>query len=140
MLMNRQTNRIGTWLVATMAMAWSMGACSEFIEEPLTDERVVLLSPGAGAAAKSDTLSFFWDPVDHALQYRLQVAAPAFGDAALFYADTTLEKENYRLFLPPGNYQWRVKALNGSSGTRYTTRSFTVIDADAGNQTETVVP
>ncbi|MEC3882037.1 hypothetical protein [Parapedobacter sp. 10938] len=138
--MNRHTNRMGNWVAAMVAITWSMAACSEFIETPITNERVALLSPGAGAAAATDTVQFLWEPMGHALHYRLQVASPTFGDAVLFYADTTLEKTSYRIFLAPGRYQWRVKAGNGSSGTRYTTRSFTIYDANTEEQTKALAP
>lgn len=110
-------------------------ACAEFLEESIADRTVELLSPGADAETNVYAIDFLWEPLDHALQYRLQVAAPSFGSASLFYADTTVDKPRFSISLQPGEYQWRVKALNGSSATAFTTRSFTVHEAALSTQT-----
>lgn len=112
-----------------------LGSCSEFIEASIADERVELLSPGAGAETTNYAMQFLWEPQERALYYRLQVASPTFDRPVLFYADTTLEKTAFSLSLEPGEYQWRVKAMNGSSETIYTTRSFTIHEGALSHQT-----
>ncbi|MFC3197341.1 hypothetical protein ACFOET_06930 [Parapedobacter deserti] len=123
-------------LLAIIAAAvWCMGACSEFFEKSITDDSIVLLSPGADAETNTYLVNFLWEPLDHALQYRLQLASPSFDSAALFHADTTLEKTMFSTTLQPGRYEWRVRGLNGSSGTAYTTRAFTIHEAALSMQT-----
>ena len=109
-------------------------ACTEFLEESIVDGTVKLLSPGADAETNVYTIDFLWEPLDHALQYRLQVAAPSFESASLFYADTTLDKPRFSMSLQPGEYQWRVKALNGSSETAYKTHTLTIYEAALSTQ------
>lgn len=111
------------------------GACKDFFEEPITDSRVELLSPGADAQTSVYAVTFLWEPLDGALQYRLQLASPSFEDAVLFHADTTLEQNRFSISLEPGRYQWRVKARNGSSETPYTTRTLTIHEAALSTQT-----
>lgn len=118
-----------------IAIVWSAGACTEFMEEPITNDSVELLSPGAHAETTTYSIQFLWEPLEYASHYRLQVASPTFRNAVLFYADTTVEKTNFDITLAPGKYQWRVKALNGSSETPYTTRSFTIHEAELSKQT-----
>jgi len=108
--------------------------CSEFLEKSVADGTVELLSPGVDAETNVYAIDFLWEPLDHALQYRLQVAAPSFDSASLFYADTTVDKPRFSLSLQPGEYQWRVKASNGSSATAYTTRAFTIYEAALSTQ------
>ncbi|WP_436834212.1 hypothetical protein [Parapedobacter sp. DT-150] len=124
------------YLFAAVTLAVCMlAACSDFLEESIADGGVELLSPGADAQTNVYVVNFLWEPLDHALQYRLQLASPSFDSVALFHADTTLEKTVFSISLPPGEYQWRVKALNGSSETAYTTRGFTIHEAALSTQT-----
>lgn len=115
---------------ALAVVALGAGACTEFMEPSITNGNVELLSPGVRAETTTYNVQFFWEPLEHARHYRLQVASPTFSRAVLFYADTTLDKTNFSITLAPGKYHWRVKALNGSSETRYTTRSFIIHEAE----------
>ena len=134
--MNRHVKKGTKWaVVAIIATIWGATGCSEFIETPINDDRVELLSPGAHAEAATYTIQFLWEPLDYALNYRLQVASPNFTNTGLFYADTLVEKPTFATTLAPGKYQWRVKAVNGISETAYTTRSFTIHEADLTKQT-----
>ncbi len=120
--------------LALAALAGCLPACTEFIEEPLDGQQVELLSPGHGAQTTDYLLTFLWEPVEHALAYRLQVASPGFNDAAFFLADTTLESTRFNVTLPPGRYEWRVRALNGSSRTAYVTQAFSVHEGALSRQ------
>lgn len=115
--------------------ACTVAACSDFFEESIADGELELLSPGREAETNVYLINFMWEPLDHALQYRLQLASPSFDSVALFHADTTLDKTLFSISLQPGEYQWRVKALNGSSSTVYTTRSFIIHEAALSTQT-----
>ncbi|MEC3882002.1 hypothetical protein [Parapedobacter sp. 10938] len=117
------------------AVLITLAACSEFFEEPIDGSEVVLLSPGEGVGTTTYVMQFLWEPLDNALVYQLQVAAPSFASPIHFYADTLLEKHFFRVSLEPGAYQWRVRALNGSSETAYSTRSFDIHEAALSHQT-----
>ncbi|WP_257667129.1 hypothetical protein [Parapedobacter tibetensis] len=121
-------------LVAGLCAMFCLAACSDFFEESITDSTPVLLSPGENAQTNVYLIHFMWEPLDHALRYRLQLASPSFDSVKLFHADSTMEKTVFSISLQPGEYQWRVKALNGSSETSYTTRSFTIHEASLSTQ------
>jgi len=75
----------------------------------------------------SYTINFWWDEVDHALSYHLQVVTPSFTSPGSLVLDTIVKKNTFSFNLNPGNYQWQVPAANGSSQTAYTTpRNFSV--------------
>lgn len=73
-------------------------------------------------------MNFWWDKVEDALQYRLQVVSPKFDSATVMVADTVVKGDKLSLTLSPGNYQWRIRAENGSSETSYSTpQQFSVL-------------
>jgi len=123
------------FLPPLICLAFLGSGCSEFLEESIEDAQVELLSPGADAQTNTYVVNFLWDPLDHALQYRLQLASPSFDSVALFHADTIVDKTQFSISLQPGQYEWRVKGLNGSSETLYSLRAFTIHEAALSTQT-----
>jgi len=120
-----------SFLILFTLLAFS---CSEFIEVPVDDKTVELLSPGERAESANYDITFLWERTENALAYRLQIASPTFTDAQFYYADTTMKNNRFEISLEPGNYEWRVKGLNGSTETAYTTRSFTIYESDFEKQ------
>jgi len=109
-------------------------SCKEFLEESIADRQMILLSPGREAQIANYSVDFIWEHMEDALAYRLQVVGPDFRDVNLYYADTVVEDNHFTLSLAPGEYEWRVKGLNGSSESAYTTRSFIVYESDLSKQ------
>src|SRR3546814_21072383 len=97
-----------------MILVMCMG-CSEFIEEPIQDKEVPLLSPGDGANLESYVIDFKWEKVAFALSYKVQIASPSFDSVQYFPADTILKSVHFTMTLPTGHFEWRVKALKGRS-------------------------
>lgn len=131
---NKQIRTVAQLILAAAATLIP-GGCSELFENSIADGEVELLSPGMDAQTNVYLVNFLWEPLDDALQYRLQLASPSFDSISLFHADTTLDKSRFSISLQPGVYEWRVKALNGSSATIYTTRAFTIHEAALSTQT-----
>jgi len=104
----------------------SLTGCKEFIEPSIHDTPVVLLAPSNGTEGTVYAQSFWWEEVEDALKYRLQVVSPDFTNTARLVLDTLVSSNKFNFTLDPGNYQWRVRAENGSSQTLYTTASFTI--------------
>lgn len=132
---DRQARCRNLWCVIGAAMAFTMVSCSDFLEKSIADSTPELLSPGDGAQTNVYALTLMWEPLQYALDYRLQIASPSFDSVAFFHADTTMDKTVFNISLVPGTYQWRVKAQNGSSETAYTTRAFMVHEAALSIQT-----
>lgn len=134
--MDRKKNKLTLFIGTSMsAILITLAGCSEFFEEQIDRASVVLLSPGEAVETTTSVMQFYWEPLDNALFYQLQVAAPSFASPIHFYADTLLTTAVFKIGLEPGAYQWRVKALNGSSETAYTTRSFNILEAALSRQT-----
>ncbi len=104
-----------------------LSSCDAIIEPSISKSTVTLEAPVNQYQSTSYTLNFWWDQVDHALSYHLQVVSPGFDSPASLVLDTVIKKTTFSYNFNPGNYQWRVLAQNGSSQTAYAgPRSFSV--------------
>lgn len=110
--------------------------CKEFIEPSIAKRTVNLLAPANGTAGAVYAQTFWWEPVEDALSYRLQVATPGFTNTQRLILDTLIKANNkFNFTMDPGNYEWRVRAENGSSQTQYTTAAFTIYATSIKEQT-----
>lgn len=101
--------------------------CKEFIEPSIAKRTVNLLAPANGTSGAVYAQTFWWDPVEDALSYRLQVVSPGFTGTQMLVLDTLIKTGNkFNFTMDPGNYEWRVRAENGSSQTPYSTAAFTI--------------
>jgi len=94
----------------------------------ISQTTVVLLAPAdAVSFGATDTINFSWDPVLNAETYSFQIAIPSFENATEIIEN---EITNATVFsvsnLAVNSYEWRVRALNPSFQTNYTTQKFTV--------------
>jgi hypothetical protein len=111
-------------------------SCDDIIEPSIAKKQVLPEAPADQYQSTSYTINFWWDPVDHALTYHLQVVTPNFAAPGSLVLDTVVTANKFAYNLNPGNYQWRVMAANGSSQTAYSTpKSFTVVSSSIKQQT-----
>jgi hypothetical protein len=104
-----------------------LSSCDAIIEPSISKKTVQPEAPSDQYQSASYTINFWWDEVDHALSYHLQVVTPNFTAPGSLVLDTIVKKNTFFFNFNPGNYQWRVLAENGSSQTPYTApRDFTV--------------
>ncbi|MBW4890128.1 hypothetical protein KXQ82_10395 [Mucilaginibacter sp. HMF5004] len=129
------------WFIVFIGVL-AVSACSDLIEKSISGSQVILQTPGNNYQSSSYTLNFWWDKVDNALDYHLQIVTPKFDSVANLVLDTVVKRNTYTFTLPPGKYQWRVRAENGSSATPYSTvYSFTVLYSSIKQQiTQLVSP
>jgi len=113
-----ETNRL-TWGLIIVTLMGFLSSCKDFIEPSISGSKVTLEAPGNKYQSTSYTVNFWWDQVDNALTYRLQVVSPRFDSVGVLVMDTVVKKNTFVLTMNPGNYQWRVRAENGSSQTPY---------------------
>ncbi|WP_439697202.1 hypothetical protein ACFGVS_01685 [Mucilaginibacter sp. AW1-7] len=116
-----------------------LSACKEFIEPSIAKRQVTLEAPANLYQSTKYTINFWWDGVEDALAYRLQVVTPGFDSIGGLILDTLVKDIKFTSTLEPGNYQWRVRAENGSSQTAYSpARSFIIEQSSLTNQTVTL--
>lgn len=112
--------------------------CEDFFEEDLSSKSVSLIAPSDGVVSDISTQTFWWEEMDGALEYELQVVSVRFDSISQLIVDTTVTETQFQQTLYPGKFQWRVRALNGSSESPYTTFSLTV-DSTSTLTNETII-
>lgn len=95
---------------------WS---CGDLIEPSVSKSNVILEAPADQYQSTSYTVNFWWDKVDNALSYHLQIVTPSFANPGNLVLDTVIKNNTFSCNLNPGNYQWRVMAENGSTQTPF---------------------
>jgi hypothetical protein len=120
------------FLFATSA---SLFSCDDIIEPSISKQQVTLEAPANYYQSTSYTINFWWDAVDHALSYHLQVVSQSFTSPGGLILDTVVTTYKFSSTLTPGKYQWRVMAENGSTQTAWSApRTFTIGAGSIKNQ------
>lgn len=105
--------------------------CEEILlEDDISQETVTILAPANNSQFFSTSVTFSWSEVQYATKYRIQIAKPNFANATEIILDAEVEVTTLTQQLNIGEYEWRVKAVNSSYETSYSTRSFDVISND----------
>lgn len=102
-------------------------SCSEIlIEQDISEEEVELVAPFDNAQFVTTGITFSWNSVQDATEYQIQIAKPNFSNPLQIVLDTIVSSTSFTQQLPVGQYEWRVRALNGSYRTAFSKRSVTV--------------
>jgi hypothetical protein len=106
-------------------------ACSAIFEKSIENKSIDIYTPGDSLATKEYTQQFYWEKVSGATNYRLQIAEPAFnpGQIKSIVLDTIVTANKISVSLNAGEYEWRLRAQNGSSETTYITRKLFILQA-----------
>ncbi len=116
-------NRLFILAVCSSVLLYS---CKDIIETDLSKNSLVNLVPSNNYVSSSFSQTFRWDELDGATKYKLQIVQPNFASPWVYSLDTTISKNSFTVSLFPGIYQWRVRAINGSSFTEYITYNLTI--------------
>ncbi len=107
--------RILIYLILLLFIA----SCEEALERPLTATKVTLLAPFDSLITSSHDHTFYWERMEGATKYQLQIVSPKFDSIVQLVVDTTISKNTFMQSLSNGRYQWRVRALNNSTSSSY---------------------
>lgn len=99
-------------------------SCEKIFEEDIEQRKVVILSPGDSVSIQGQSVTFWWNEIEGATQYELQVVSPNFSNITQLVLDTIVETNKYAFNFNFGEYQCRVRALNGAYSTAYTVHTF----------------
>lgn len=111
-----------------LVIAAMISSCKDIIEPSISNRNEQLQAPADNYQSTSYTISFWWNEVDDALKYHLQVVSNTFASPGALVLDTLVTSTTFSTTFAPGQYQWRVRAENGSTQTAYATpRSFNVV-------------
>jgi hypothetical protein len=116
-------------------------SCQEILfVDDISNQEVALLIPQNDAKFTSTGVTFSWEGVKNAQNYRLQVAKPNFTNPIEIVLDTLMTKTTITQQLNTSDYEWRVKAINSNYETKYKIRKFSVNgNQDFQNNTVTLL-
>lgn len=109
-------------------LAFFVASCDEIIDEDISDKELEIVAPVDLLQTTKTTLTFWWEELDEASLYQLQIVSPNFENVLSNPLDTNISGTKYVLTLNPGQYQWRVRAKNSASVTDWIVRSFEIQD------------
>lgn len=113
--------------------------CSEFIEKPLKNEKVVVITPGDGVKTSIYTQTFWWEELDGATGYNLQVVENLFDSLPIYKIDTITKRNKFTFTLRPGKYQWKVLGVNANGKSeKFTLQTLQIDSTSLGIQTLTL--
>ena len=103
-------------------------ACDDFVEPNIDNETVNLLAPANNLTTIQLTHTFWWDFLEGAEVYNMQIVEGTFSAVTSLALDTIITDNKFDVTLYPGSFQWRVRGENNGGETDYTIFSF-VIDS-----------
>ncbi len=113
-------------------------SCSkDFIVKDIKNETVSIVAPADNLTTPNNTITFWWEELDGAEKYTLQLVKPSFNSVQQLVFDTTVIGTKFKYTLMPGTYQWRINASNTGGSTAYTTRTL-IIDSTSNLSLVTV--
>lgn len=102
-------------------------ACrKDFIVEDIKNKSITINAPANNLVTTNNKVTFWWEPLDGAEKYNIQVVKPNFAAITSIVSDTTLTGNKFDLNLQPGTYQWRIKAINNGGSTTFQTFNLVV--------------
>lgn len=113
----------------TLALVVSISSCKDFFEEDISSESMVIITPSNNAISTNLNITFDWDDLQGAYDYRFLIGSPNLSSPSSFYLDSTCDVSVLELTLNPGNYEWKLKAQNSSSATPYSQMMNLTIDS-----------
>jgi hypothetical protein len=126
---------LSIYLCLLISISLCLSSCKDLIEPDISGRQITAEAPGDKLQTANYGVTFWWDDVDDALQYRLQVVSPKFDSIPALVLDTIVKTTKFTMNLSPGNYQWHVRAENGSSKTAFSpAKSFTVLQSSIKQQ------
>lgn len=98
----------------------------DFIVKDIKNDLVSIIAPIDNLNSPNNTVVFWWDELDGAEKYNLQIVKPNFNSVTQLILDTTVTSTKFYKTLTPGTYQWRIKAINNGGSTAYITRNLII--------------
>lgn len=112
--------------IASLFFLLVITGCDDIFEKDLSNESVELRSPNDNSEVVESAVTFWWNKLEGATGYNLQIVSPEFGKSQTLILDSILFENKFELALEPGKYQWGIMALNSVSQTDLFTRAITI--------------
>jgi len=103
-----------------------LGGCKDVFEQDITNKTITVIAPTEGAQSVVYKQLFWWEKLEGAAYYSIQIATPSFDNMTSILTDTIVTDTKFYKTLSPGQYQWRIRAENGGYKTNYQTYNLTM--------------
>lgn len=115
-------------------------ACTkDLVVKDIKDATVTVLAPANNTRTPVNAVTFWWEALEGAEKYNIQIVKPNFSAVQILVADTNVVGNKFLRNLTPGVYQWRIRAYNGGGSTAYSVYNL-IIDTTSDLSTQLVVP
>lgn len=114
----------------------TLSGCSDIFLEDLSDKKVTILAPIDSLHTTQQTVTFWWEPLEGASSYHLQIVSPSFDTLLQFVTDTFITGDRFISQLNSNKrYEWRIIAVNdGSTSLSEIRKLYVVRDTSLVNQ------
>ncbi len=114
------------WYSSIIIVAVSFTACDDIFEKDISAEVPEIITPADGQSLSGTDLLFWWNYMNGADYYQLQVAKPGFELIEKLVADTVIEINKFIFTFEAGTYEWRIRACNNAYCTGFIYRTVIV--------------
>ncbi len=97
-------------------------SCDDIFVEDISDHVLLLQSPADKVSLSDSKIKFRWEAVPGASSYQMELSLPT--NELVF--DTVVTTNQCDTILVPGEYVWKVRALNSSYNTGFFSASFSI--------------
>lgn len=98
----------------------------DVLEQDISNETLIINAPTDNLTLNTTAVTFWWEFLEGAIEYRIQVVYPNFDSTQILLLDVTTTDNKYDFTIEAGTYQWRIRAENGTSHTAFITRTLTI--------------
>jgi hypothetical protein len=113
-------------IISILILSFLFSCKKDFIVKDIKDKTVVVDAPADNLVTTINKVTFWWEQLDGAEKYNIQVVKPNFASVSQIVIDTSLTGTKLSLTLLPGTYQWRIRGTNNGGSTAYQTYSLKV--------------
>lgn len=115
-------------LLVVVATIVVLSCTKDFIVKDIKNATLTINAPADNLNTPNNTITFWWEELNGAEKYNIQIVKPNFNSVAQLIVDTNIAANKFNHTFAPGTYQWRIKATNAGGSTAYITRTL-VIDS-----------
>ncbi len=123
--------------IILITLIWS--CTKDFVVKDIKDKAVTVIAPADNLTTANNAVIFWWEELDGAEKYNIQIVKPNFSSIQQLLVDTNVTGDKFHYTLTPGTYQWRIRAKNNGGNSLYTTYSL-IIDTTTNLTGQLVVP
>lgn len=105
-----------------------INGCAIIFEDDISEEVVYVIMPADGSQSIIQDQLFWWETIEGALKYNLQIVEGSFFAPISFVSDTNIAGDKFMVNLSPGDYEWRILGWNNYSETDFFYSSLVIED------------